>query len=155
MDTRYTTRIIAKLGGTRTLNSTYGNFLQGYGGVTYNTSQAVIDIRFHKYIFSRINEISIPDYALNRTNVRKMIVELFDRYHQRLFRNQTNTMKVLLNSTKKLHIRFIRISIVETSDNFAPYNVTVSVKGCFYRRYPKKKHTTRYTRAPTMTTKSM
>ena len=67
MNSRYTTRIIAKLGGTRPLNSTYGHLLQGYGGVTYNTSQAVIDIRFHKRILSRIDQISIPDYALNRT----------------------------------------------------------------------------------------
>jgi hypothetical protein len=155
MNSLYTTRIIAKLGGTHTLNSSYGNLLQDYGGVTYNTSQAVIDIRFHTYILSRIDEISIPDYALNRTNVRKIIVELFDRYHQRLFWNQTNTMKVFVNSTKKIHVRFIRISILETNDNYAPFNVTVSVKGCFYRKYSTKKHTARYTTTPTTTPKSM
>jgi hypothetical protein len=141
MDSRYTTRIIAKLGGTRPFNSTYGHLLQGYGGVTYNTSQAVIDIRFHKYIFSRMHEISIPDYALNRTNVRKIIVELFDRYHQRLFWEKTSTMKVFINSKRKIPVKFIRISILETNDNYAPLNVTVSVKGCFYRKYPTTKHT--------------
>ena len=71
----------------------------------------MIDIRFHKRILSRIDQISIPDYALNRTNVRKIIVELFDRSHRCLFSNKTTTMKVALNSTRKLHVRFIRISI--------------------------------------------
>src|SRR6185437_2169720 len=107
MNSRYTSRIIAKLGGTRPFNSTYGHLLQGYGGVTYNTSQAIIDIRFHKNILSRINEISIPE----RTNVKKII-----------------------------RVRFIRISILETNDNYSPFNVTVSIKGCFYRKYSTKKH---------------
>jgi hypothetical protein len=152
MNSHYTTRIIAKLGGTHPVNSTYGNLLQDYGGVTYNTSQAVIDIRIHKYILSRINEISIPDYLLNRTNVRKIIVELFDQYHKRLFWNKTTTMKVLINSTKKIPVKFIRISILETNDNYAPFNVTVSVKGCFYRKYSPKKHTTTTTTTTTKTT---
>jgi hypothetical protein len=151
MNSHYTTKIIAKLGGTRPFNSTYGNLLQDYGGVTYNTSQAVIDIRFHKYILSRINEISIPDYSLKRTNVRKIIVELFDQYHQRLFWNTTTIMKVLINSMKKIPIRFIRISILETNDNYAPFNITVSIKGCFYRKYSTKKHT-KTTQAPARTT---
>jgi len=155
MNSRYKTRIIDKLGGTHPVNSTYGNLLQGYGGVTYNTSQAVIDIRLHKYILSRINEISIPDYLLNRTNVKKIIVELFDQYHKRLFWNKTTTMQVLINSKKKIHVIFIRISILETNDNFAPFNVTVSVKGCFYRKYTTKKHTKKYTKTTKTTTKSM
>ncbi len=155
MNSRYTTRIIDKLGGTHPVNSTYGNLLLDYGGVTYNTSQAVIDIRLHKYVLSRINEISIPDYLLNRTNVKKIIVELFDRYHKRLFWNKTTTMQVLINSKKKIHVRFIRISILETNDNFAPFNVTVSVKGCFYRKYTTKKHTKKYTKTTKTTTKSM
>lgn len=154
MNSRYTTRIIAKLGGTRPINSTYGNLLQGYGGVTYNTSQAVIDIRIHKYILSRINEISIPDYELKRTNIKKIIVELFDQYHQRLFWNKTTTMKVTINSKKKIPVRFIRISILETNDNYAPFNVTTSVKGCFYRKYPKIKHTKISTKPTTSITKS-
>jgi hypothetical protein len=159
MNSHYTTRIIAKLGGTRPFNSTYGNLLQGYGGVTYNTSQAVIDIRIHQYILSRINEISIPDYLLNRTNVRKIIVELFNQYHKRLFWNETTTMKVIINSIKKIPVRYIRISILETNDNYAPFNVTVSVKGCFYRKYSPRKHTEEYTTTTptttTTTTKSM
>ena len=151
MDERYTARIIAKLGGTRPVNSTYGHLLKGYGGVTYNTSQAVIDLRFHKNIVSRIDQISIPDYALKRTNAKKIIVELFDRSHQRLFWNKTTTMQVQLNSRRKLRVKFIRISIVETTDDYAPFNVTVSVTGCFYQRYPKKKHTKKTTR-PAKTT---
>lgn len=155
MDSHYTTRLIAKLGGTRPFNLTYGHYLQNYGGVTYNTSQAVIDIRFHRYILSRLYEISIPDFELNRTNVRQIIVELFDQNHKRLFSKTTNTMKISLNSTKKIHIRFIRISIVQTSDNYAPYNVTVSVKGCFYRRKPIEKLTTATIAPITTTTKAV
>lgn len=149
MDDRYTPRIIAKLGGTRPVNSTYGHLLKGYGGVTYNTSQAVIDLRFHKNIISRIDEISIPDYALNRTNAKKIIVELYDQSHRRLFWNKTTTMQVHLNSRRKLRVKFIRISIVETTDNYAPFNITVSVTGCFYRRYSKKKHTKKTTQPTT------
>jgi len=85
--------------------------------------------------------------------VRKIIVELFDRSHRRLFSNKTTTMKVALNSTRKLHVRFIRISILETSDNYAPFNVTVSVTGCFYRRKFGKKHTKKYRKRPTTTIK--
>ena len=155
MTSRYATRIIAKLGGTRPVNSTYGHLLPGYGGVTYNTSQAVIDIRIHNYILSRLNEISIPDYALKRTNVKKIIVELFDQYHQRLFWEKSITMLVKINSTKKLHVRFIRISILETNDNYAPFNVTVSMKGCFYKKHPTKKTTKQHIKTTHATTKSM
>ncbi|CAF2410661.1 unnamed protein product [Rotaria sp. Silwood2] len=156
MNSLYTKNVIAKIGGTRPINSTYGNLLQGYDGITYNTSQAVIDIRIHNNILSRINEISIPDYILNRTNVKKIIVELFDRYHKRLFREKTTTMKVIINSKKKHRVRFIRISILETNDNYAPFNVTLSIKGCFYRKYPTKKTTKKYTQTTitTVTTKS-
>ncbi|CAF2561121.1 unnamed protein product [Rotaria sp. Silwood2] len=156
MNSLYTKNVIAKIGGTRPINSTYGNLLQGYDGITYNTSQAVIDIRIHNNILSRINEISIPDYILNRTNVKKIIVELFDRYHKRLFREKTTTMKVIINSKKKHRVRFIRISILETNDNYAPFNVTLSIKGCFYRKYPTKKTTKKYTQTATttVTTKS-
>lgn len=151
MDDQYTTRILAKIGGTRPVNSTYGHLLKDYGGVTYNTSQAVIDLRFHKNIVSRIDQISIPDYALNRTNVKKIIVELFDEFHQRLFTEKTTNMQVRLNSRKKLRVRFVRISILETNDDYAPFNVTLSMTGCFYRRYPKKKHTKTTTQPPTTT----
>ncbi|CAF0896589.1 unnamed protein product [Rotaria sordida] len=154
MNSFYTKRVIAKLGGTRPINSTYGHLLQGYGGVTYNTSQAIIDIRIHNNILSRINEISIPDYLLNRTNVRKIIVELFDKYHKRLFWEKTTTMKVILNSKKRLHVRFIRISLLETNDDYAPLNVTLSIKGCFDRKYPTKKITKEHTQTTTITTKS-
>lgn len=151
MDDRYTTRILAKIGGTRPVNSTYGHLLKDYGGVTYNTSQAVIDLRFHKYIVSRIDQISIPNYALNGTNLKKIIVELFDRSHQRLFREKSTSMQVQLNSRKKLRVRFVRISIVETKDDYAPSNVTVSMTGCFYRRFPKKKKQIRKSTPPPTT----
>lgn len=155
MNSVYATRIIAKLGGTRPINSTYGHLLQTYDGVTYNTSQAVIDIRIQNNILSRINEISIPDYVLKRTNIKKIIVEFFDHYHKRLFRRKTTNMNVSLNSQKKLHVKFIRISILETNDNKPPYNVTVSIKGCFYREHLKKKTTEKYIETTKMTTKSM
>ncbi|CAM4908393.1 unnamed protein product [Rotaria socialis] len=154
MKSLYTTRIISKFGGTRPFNSTYNHLLQGYGGVTYNTSQAVIDIRMRKNILSRFNEISIPDYMLNRTNVRKIIVELFDKNHNRLFWEKTTNMKVLIHSTKTLRVRFIRISILETTDNNSPFNVTLSVQGCFYRKHPTKPTTKKQTKTTTATTKS-
>jgi hypothetical protein len=152
---RYTSRIIAKLGGTRPLNSTYGHLLLDYGGVTYKTSQAVIDIRIRDNVLSCLNEISIPDYGLKRTNVRKIIVEVFDQYHKRLFWEKTSTMLVKINSNKKVPVRFIRISILETSDNYAPLNVTLSIKGCFYRKHQEKKTTKKYTKTTKATTKSM
>ena len=148
MDSRYTTQIVAKLGGTRPLNATVGHLLRGYGGVTFNTSQAVIDVRLHQRILSRLSEISIPDFRLNRTNVKKVIVELFDQYHTRLFHEKTSVMVVKMNFTKRLAVRFIRVSILETKDNYAPYNVTLSVKGCFYKTQPKRK----VTKKPTITT---
>ncbi|CAF2077019.1 unnamed protein product [Rotaria magnacalcarata] len=154
MNSLYTTKIISKLGGTRPFNSTYNHLLQGYGGVTYNMSQAVIDIRLHNDIVSRLSEISIPDYMLNRTNVRKIIVELFDKHHNRLFWRKTTNMKVFIDSTKKLHVRFIRISILETVDNDSPFNVTLSVQGCFYRKHPTKPTTKKQMETTTMTTKS-
>ncbi|CAF5219606.1 unnamed protein product, partial [Rotaria magnacalcarata] len=153
MNSLYTTKIISKLGGTRPFNSTYNHLLQGYGGVTYNMSQAVIDIRLHNDIVSRLSEISIPDYMLNRTNVRKIIVELFDKHHNRLFWRKTTNMKVFIDSTKKLHVRFIRISILETVDNDSPFNVTLSVQGCFYRKHPTKPTTKKQMETTTMTTK--
>jgi hypothetical protein len=147
MDSRYTSRVIAKLGGTRPLNSTYGHLLQDYNGVTYNTTEAVIDIRIQNDVLSRINEISIPDSISKRTNVKKIIVELFDQYHKRLFWEKSTTMKVIINSKKKLPVRFIRISIVETNDNQPPRNITASVIGCFYQ-----KHSTTTTATTTTTT---
>ena len=155
MNPSYAAQIIAHLGGTPPFNSSYGHLLQNYGGVAYNTSQAVIDIRFHDTIRSRLNEISIPDYILKRTNVKKIIVELFDQNHECLLFEETTKMKVLINSKKKVHVRFIRVSILETNDDYAPYNVTLSIKGCFYRKYSKKKTTTKPQTTTTTTTPSM
>lgn len=145
MNSRYTRRIIRKLGGTRPINSTFGHLLRNYGGVTFNTSQAVIDVRFRTNILSKINEISIPDFQLRRTNVKKIIVELFDRFHQRLFREKTDQMFVKIPMKRRRPIRFIRLSIVETNDNFAPFNVTLSIKGCFYRKHRTSKTSRRKT----------
>lgn len=155
MSPLYATKIISKLGGTRPVNSTYSHLLQGNGGVTYNTSQAVIDIRIRNYILSRLNEISIPNSVLNHTNVKEMVVELFDKRHERLFRRKTTTMKVLIDSTKKLRVRFIRISILDTNDNQPPSNITFSIKGCFYKKHPRRTTAKVSTESTTMTTQSM
>ena len=154
MKSQYATRIIKKLGGTRPVNSTYGHLLQGYGGVTYNTSQAVIDVRIRENILSRLDEISIPDYALNRSNVKTIIVELFDRYHERLFRQKTNSMVVKMNFKRRLHVRFVRVTILDTADDNAPFNVTLSIKGCFYRRHPRQKSTQKPMQTTTVAPKS-
>jgi hypothetical protein len=155
MNSRHTKKVIAKLGGTRPLHSTYGHLLQDYDGVTYNTTQAVVDIRMQNDILSRINEISIPYSISKQTNVKKIIVELFDQYHKRLFWEKSTTMKVLINSTRKIPVRFIRISILETNNKQPPVHVTVSVKGCFYRKHPKKITTTKHRKTTKPTTKSL
>jgi hypothetical protein len=156
MKSRYSSLVIMKLGGTRPVNGSYMDLLQGKRGVTYDTVQAVIDIRLRNNIVSHIREISIPEVRLNRTNVKQMIVEVFDHYHQRIYREKTRTMRVKMNRTRTRSIRFIRISILKTTDNDRPVNVTVSIKGCFYRKnFTKKIKRKRITTTPLSVTATL